>query len=101
MAKLLPWINLIQILNTNNRRKIKGEPKKGEVIQGETPKRRVRRKRTDNQPNLKQAESERESISNLELNKIDTNSQGTKIFDNSIDKMIQNIPKTETEEESE
>ena len=65
---------------------ISTKSKSDEEEVGETPKRRVRRKRTDNQPNLKQAESERESISNLELNKIDTNSQGTKIFDNSIAK---------------
>jgi len=65
---------------------ISTKSKSDEEEVGETPKRRVRRKRTDNQPNLKQAESERESISNLELNKIDTKSQGAKIFDNSIEK---------------
>ena len=52
----------------------------------EAPKRRVRRKRTDSPPSLKEADSESETISNLESDKIDTNSQGATIPENSIAK---------------
>ena len=52
----------------------------------EAPKRRVRRKRTDSPPSLKEADSESETISNLESDKIDTNSQGATIPENSVAK---------------
>ena len=52
----------------------------------EAPKRRVRRKRIDSPSSLKEADSESETISNLESDKIDTNSQGTIIPENSIAK---------------
>tara|TARA_Y100000031_G_scaffold45194_1_gene51700 strand:- start:3134 stop:5827 length:2694 start_codon:yes stop_codon:yes gene_type:complete len=52
----------------------------------EAPKRRVRRKRTDSPSSLKEADSESETISNLESDKIDTNSQGATITENSIAK---------------
>ena len=52
----------------------------------EVPTRRVRRKRTDSLPSLKEADSESDTISNLESDKIDTNSQGTTIHENSVGK---------------
>ena len=52
----------------------------------EAPKRRVRRKRTDSPPSLKEADSESETISNLESDKIDTNSQDATISENSVAK---------------
>ena len=52
----------------------------------EAPKRRVRRKRTDSPPSLKEADSESETISNLESDRIDTNSQGAVIPENSVAK---------------
>ena len=53
---------------------------------GEAPKRRVRRKKTDSPLSLKEADSESETISNLESDKIDTNSQGETIPENSVAK---------------
>ena len=52
----------------------------------DSPKRRVRRKRTDGPQSLKEADSESEIISNLESDKIDTNSQGATINKNSLAK---------------
>ena len=52
----------------------------------EAPKRSVRRKRTDSPSSLKEADSESETISNLESDKIDTNSQGATIPENSVAK---------------
>ena len=52
----------------------------------EAPKRRVRRKRADSPPSLKEADSESETISNLESDKIDTNSQDATIPENSVAK---------------
>ena len=55
---------------------------------GEAPKRRVRRKKTDSPPSLKEADSESETISNLESDKIDTNSQDATITENSVAKKL-------------
>ena len=51
---------------------ISTKSKSDEEEVGDSPKRRVRRKRTDNLPSLKEAESESKTISNLELDKIDS-----------------------------
>ena len=52
----------------------------------DSPKRRVRRKRTDSPPSIEEADSESETISNLESDRIDTNSQGAIIPKNSVAK---------------
>ena len=64
----------------------------------EAPKRRVRRKRTDSPTSIEEADSESETISNLESDKIDTNSQGATIPENSISKKKEFFKKR-TEEE--
>ena len=51
---------------------------------GEAPKRRVRRKKTDSSPSLKEADSESETISNLQSDKTDISSQGTTILKNKV-----------------
>ena len=52
----------------------------------EAPKRRVRRKRTDSPPSIKEADSESEITSKLESDKIDSSSHGAIIPENSVAK---------------
>ena len=52
----------------------------------EAPKRRVRRKRTDSPPSIKEADSESEITSKLESDKIDSSSHGAIIPENSVTK---------------
>ena len=49
---------------------ISTKSKSDEEVVEEAPKRRVRRKRTDSPPSLKEADSESETISNLESDKV-------------------------------
>ena len=60
----------------------------------EAPKRRVRRKRTDSPPSIKEADSESEITSNLESDKIDSRSHGAIIPENSVAKKKESLKKS-------
>ena len=60
----------------------------------EAPKRRVRRKRTDSPPSIKEADSESEITSKLESDKIDSSSHGAIIPENSVAKKKEFLKKS-------
>ena len=60
----------------------------------EAPKRRVRRKRTDSPPSIKEADSESEITSKLESDKIDSSSHGAIITENSVAKKKEFLKKS-------
>ena len=60
----------------------------------EAPKRRVRRKRTDSPPSIKEADSESEITSKLESDKIDSSSHGAIIPENSVAKKEEFLKKS-------
>jgi len=60
----------------------------------EAPKRRVRRKRTDSPPSIKEADSESEITSKLESDKIDSSSHGAIIHENSVAKKKEFLKKS-------